>query len=92
MSPTKALIKQNQGLKLHQLFLRENALLQKQDFVFFSPRQGWALTQCLKESPVREQKGTERKFWGVLVVLHCCVIFRCMQGDSDTYTHILFSL
>lgn len=61
MSPTKALMKQNQGVKLHQLFLKENALLQKQDFVFFSPRQGWALTQCLKESSVREQK---RKFGG----------------------------
>ena len=24
---------------------------------------------------------------GVLVVLQCCVIFRCTQGDSDTYTH-----
>ena len=58
MSPTKVLTKQNQGVKLHQLFLKENALLQKQESAFFPPRQGWALTQCLKESPVREQKGT----------------------------------
>ena len=37
MSPTKALTKQNQGVKLHQLFIKENALLQKQESAFFSP-------------------------------------------------------
>lgn len=63
MLPTKALMKQNQGVKLHQLFLKENALLQKQSFVVFFPQAGMGINPMFERVTSEGIKG-QKEIWG----------------------------